>query len=947
VGYNEFPPFVIPVAGGPPQGLATEIVALAAKRAGIDIRWVSYPVSTEEAFRQDKIDVYPMLTMTPERVAKLHFSQAWWENAIVLVSLASHPVNTEADTAGKRVAIRGIGIMRSMAGSLFPKADLITILKMEKMPAALCEGSVDAFFLDVRLVESLMLAGPAACAGKPLHVTPVQGGVVDLGTASSQAKAQVADRLYREILNLSADGTLTKVASRWSLFNPYSRALKEAIDTQRRATILRYSLTAMVLVVVVIGFQARRLRRAKLNAEQATRDAEDTQHRFDAFMQHTPAATYIKDADGRLLFVNDAYCKLFGKRPEEIVGKTPFDIMAAEDAAELRRNDCEVLANNASKEVIETVHDPAGVAHHFLSLKFPFSNRRGEKLLAGVSLDITERRQAEEALRFSQFSIDRSADSILWVDAQTRIIYANEAACQTLGYSREDLMSLQFGNIDPTFSRKDILKTIEKLKAAGSMMIESIHRTRDGRNLPVELSLNYLESDGHAFVCCHCRDITRRKRAERELEKQAQHDLLTGLPNRRLLVQQLGKELEKSQEASLAVIYLDLDGFKFVNDTLGHHAGDELLQRAAQRLSSYVPTGGILARMGGDEFTLVLPGLKYDSEAQSVAEKLLASLERGFEVEGNELTIGASVGISMFPRDGLDVSSLLQTSDAAMYAAKHQGKNRVQFFTPEMGQEARERLELENYLRRAIERGELSLHYQPQFGPGTASVVRFEALLRWKNPVLGSVSPMKFIPVAEEAGLIVSIGNWVLEQACRDAKKWHDGGERRGTGVAVNVSTIQFVRPDYVDQVFETLRRTGLPPHLLELEITESVVIHGVDEVVEKIERLRERGISIAIDDFGTGYSSLSYLQRLPLDCLKIDRAFVRDIAGNNSAAAFTESLVSLAHSLGMRVVAEGVETEAQYEAIGRMGCDLVQGFLLGRPMPVAEALCFDHVHAA
>jgi diguanylate cyclase (GGDEF)-like protein/PAS domain S-box-containing protein len=598
-----------------------------------------------------------------------------------------------------------------------------------------------------------------------------------------------------------------------------------------------------------------------------------------------------------------------------------------------------VLQTNRSIEVTETVNSPSGEARHFLCLKFPFSGAKGPRFVGTVALDITERKRAEEALRFSQFSIDRSPDPILWIDSEAQIFYANEAAAQKLGFAQEELLRMKFMDIDCGFGSLACARRKGELKSGGSMTLESHHRTSAGEVFPVELSLNYLELDGRGFVCCMSRDITERKRSERELSHQAQHDQLTGLPNRRFFETRLEHCIEAARltNSNLAVLYFDLDGFKLINDTHGHSLGDALLKQCVRRLQSCVRDTDILARMGGDEFTLIAADVDRHGAAGAIAEKLLSSLQESFIVDGHELLITASIGISLFPSDGADGNTLLRHADAAMYEAKREGKNRLRFFSPEMNVNVRERLELENHLRRALDRGELVLHYQPEISLRTNKVVRYEALLRWNHPTLGLISPMKFIPIAEETGLIVPIGTWVLEEACRQTKKLFDSGTPAGVGV--NVSSVQFGRPDFVSTVTEVLRRTGLSPLLLELELTETVVMQGLDDVAEKIRELRTLGVSVSIDDFGTGYSSLSYLQKLRIDNLKIDRSFVRDVPCDPDALALTKALVSLAHSLGMKVVIEGIETRPQLEAIRAIGCDIAQGFLLGRPsLPIEDA---------
>ncbi len=939
VGYNLFPPYTLPTASGPPEGLAAEMVIRAAKLAKIRLQWVFIENQTaEDALAGGKIDLFAMLSVTEERLRAFHMSQPWWENDMTLISLERARIPTSASSAGKRIALRGMPVAARLARGLFPQAEFVTIPRMEQMLPALCAGAVDGVFLDLRLVQSQLLQG-AGCPGRPLYVASLPHSSLSLATASTWSAAPVADRLYESIALLLVDGTLSEIASKWSLYNPYSgRHMKDLIDAQHRTNMMRYGLGGMTLVLVLIGLQSLRLRRERALASDARGEADESRQRFDAFMKFTPAVTYIKDAEGRVVYGNRAYRELFSG---DVIGRFEREFMPNEFAEEYRKNDALVLAANEGSEFTEKACLPSGEVRHYLTLKFPFANREGQKLLGGVSLDITERKLAEEALRHSQFCMDSSPDTILWINADSRIFYANQAAVQNLGYNREELIGMELAIVDPKWDYDSSKSAARKLKTRRSITVESSHRVKEGRSCPVELSVNYLEFGGDEFCCLMARDITERKRAESELSHQAQHDLLTGLPNRRLLETRLARVLESAPSAGVVVgvIYLDLDGFKLVNDSLGHVAGDNLLQQVSRRLSNCISHIDTLARMGGDEFTLILDRLRVPSDAQAVAERLLEALNEAFDIDGHEILVTASAGISVFPRDGIDVNTLLQSADAAMYDAKRRGKNKVQNFTLEMREAVGERLELETQLRRALERKELSLHFQPQVSLGAAGgVVRYEALLRWNHPVLGSIPPAKFIPIAEETGLIVPIGAWVLEEACRNACHWRNSSDE-DLGVGVNVSVVQFLRPDFVETVIDVLDRTGLPPCLLELEITESVIMQGTDDPVSKIEQLRALGISISIDNFGTGYSSLSYLQRLPIDCLKIDRAFIRDIPGNQNSVAVAAALVTLAHSLGMKVVSEGIETPQQLDAVTRIGCDIAQGYLLGRPAPIDSLL--------
>ena len=927
-GFNNYAPFAMAGKNGKPDGVAVEIINRAAARAGIILQWVPVGDAVDEALRSGQVDFLPMLTLTPVRAAEFHVSQPWWENETALISLEAAPLRTESErtkpdgasfaavTAGKRIGIRGLPLLKTLAESLFPHARLVIIPVTGQLVETLCRGQVDGVFLDVRLLQSQLLRGPAACAGHALAVAAVPGGSLSQGTVARKAVAGTADRLYAEIAQLAIDGTLSEVASRWSLVSTFqNRHMKDILEAQNHARILRYGLAVLSLALLLVWLQNRRIQRARAIAVE-------NRQRFDAFMKHTPAITFIRNSSGHIVYMNDALCTSSHLKTHEVISQFQTD-------------DAEVLETGRSVESTETVKFPTGEERHFLCLKFPFSNSGGQRFVGWVALDITERRKAEEALRFSQFSIERSPDSILWIDSRGSVFYGNSAACSMLGYSREELLCLSVPDIEPP-DMESLYNGTTAARTSDFVFAEARHRRKDGSLLPVEVSRYHLEFGGSDFTCCISRDITDRKRAETELSWQADHDSLTALPNRRCFESLLGHHIAAAGLAGtgLGVFYFDLDGFKFINDTLGHAAGDTMLRQLVSRMKNCIREGDTLARMGGDEFTLIAPGISGEDSARLVAAKLLSGLQESFAVDGHELLVTASLGISLFPADGRDGVTLLQHADAAMYEAKRQGKNRLKFFRPAMNTVVRERLAMENHLRRALRKGELSLHYQPEVSLRSGEIVRFEALLRWTNPELGTIPPSSFIPLAEETGLIVPIGTWVLEEACRQTRQRVSTGS--AAGVSVNVSSVQFGRADFVDIVTGVLHRTGLPSHLLELELTETVVMHGLDDAAKKITCLREMGVSISIDDFGTGYSSLSYLQKLRIDNLKIDRSFIRDIPFDTNALSLTRALVSLAHGLGVEVVVEGVETREQLEAVREMGCDMAQGYYLGRPAPAS-----------
>lgn len=415
-------------------------------------------------------------------------------------------------------------------------------------------------------------------------------------------------------------------------------------------------------------------------------------------------------------------------------------------------------------------------------------------------------------------------------------------------------------------------------------------------------------------------------------------DPLTDLPNRRFLRQYMDGVLQKVRGTGrqAAILFLDLDRFKSINDTLGHAAGDQLLKDASERIRSCLGSGDRVARVGGDEFICVLPDIEDEQEAAEAAGVLVEQLSKPFRVHGHELYVTTSIGISLFPYHGDDIETLIANADTAMYRAKQEGRHTFRMYAYEMNAKSFEQMLLEQSLRKAIAEDELLLHYQPQVDPHGREVVGLEALVRWQHGEFGLIPPSEFIPIAEETGLIVPLGNWVLRQACLQHGKWRAEG-RPPIKISVNVSGKQFQHPEFIPGLAAILDQSAMRPELLELEITESIFIHDAPQTIEKLKQLKRMGLRIAVDDFGTGYSSMNYLRQFPLDVLKIDRSFIRDIAHNAHDQAITDAMIRLAHDLGLRVVAEGVETAEQLARIKQPRCDAVQGYLFSKPLPAEE----------
>ncbi len=549
-----------------------------------------------------------------------------------------------------------------------------------------------------------------------------------------------------------------------------------------------------------------------------------------------------------------------------------------------------------------------------------------------------QRQQAEKELRLMKFSVEHASDAVFWVDRQGSFVYANQAGYRSLGYSREELLSLSVSDVDPLVPQEAWATFWEKIKTRRSITFEGEHRTKLGHSFPVEITANYLDFDGTEYSFSFARDITDRKAAEERIKFLAYSDALTGLPNRRLLQDRLTIALANARRRvhKVALLFLDLDRFKSINDSLGHSAADLLLQEVARRLAACGREQDTIARVGGDEFLIVITGLKDATDAAVAAERLMEAIVGEYSIQGQAFGLTCTLGISIFPEHGTDAETLIKNADAAMFSAKESGRNSFRFFTHDIDAQAVERLTLENNLRLALDREELFLVYQPQIDLASGRIVGLEALLRWQHPRLGLVPPDQFISIAENSGLIVPIGEWVLRTACSQARKWQEDG-LPAVRLAVNVSAIQFRRPGFSKSVERLLHETGLAPQYLELELTESLLLGNAEVNLLVIQELNAIGLALAIDDFGTGYSNFGYLKQFRVSKLKIDGSFIRDLAVNPDDAAITAAIISMAKSLRLKVIAECVEDEAQMSFLREHHCDEVQGYYFSKPLAAAE----------
>lgn len=684
--------------------------------------------------------------------------------------------------------------------------------------------------------------------------------------------------------------------------------------------------------------------------------AEKALRRNEAYLRsildNAPTLMWLKDTDGRFLAVNEPLVAAAGQKDvAEVIGKTDYDFFPRELCDKYRADDLKVMEIRHKLNVEELI-SIQGESKWFETYKTPILDASGEVIgTAGFARDITERKMAEEALakerNLLRMLVDNLPDSIYVKDRDGRKILTNRADLDFIGVRDEaEVLGKTDAEVFPQHLSSKYHKDDQTVLQHGRALINREEVVEDASGIRRWLLTSKLpikDSGGQVTGLIGIgRDITERKHLESKLLTMAHYDTLTKLPNRTLFFERSNTGLSQARRTgvSCAVLFVDLDHFKSVNDTLGHTVGDELLRDTAVKLTECVREMDTIARLGGDEFIIFLNGLETAQGAQHIAERIREKFNTPRQVAGNDLFITASIGIAAFPNDGDDLEELLKNADAAMYAAKDSGRNAFCFFDSRMNQKAVTKMQIERGLRDALAKSEFRLFYQPIVGIKNGEIRGFEALLRWFRSEGGLVTPGEFIPVAEDTGLIVPIGEWVLHQACRFNKRLIDAGYGKPV-MSVNISVVQLRRKNIIDVVRNALQETGLPPECLEVEVTESILIQSFDTALEVLKGIRELGVQVSLDDFGTGYSSLSHLQRLPIANLKIDRLFIKEIVQESEENDLTPAIIELAHKLKLKVVAEGVETDLQLGRLTRDHCDYFQGFLFCKPLPEDKVLAF------
>jgi diguanylate cyclase (GGDEF)-like protein/PAS domain S-box-containing protein len=674
--------------------------------------------------------------------------------------------------------------------------------------------------------------------------------------------------------------------------------------------------------------------------KRIAKEHEEHLHFTRALLDAIPSPVYFKDREGRYRMYNRAWDELFGGG-RDWKGKTVHDMCEETLAALHHERDRGLLERPASTTYEARVPTVDGELRQMLYKKVSFVDQNGEVAgLIGVITDVTRYKETERALEASEarFRVltESSLDLISVVDAEGAILYQSPALRNLLGYEASETLGRNLIDMvhadDRENARAALRRVIETRLSSEPVEFRLQHRNGLWRTFE-SLGTNCLANPHIHGLVFNSRDVTDRKVIQQRIQHLAYHDNLTGLPNRGLLQDRLAHSIARAERANrkVAVLFVDLDNFKNINDTLGHDVGDELLRQVARRLSECVRLEDTIARQGGDEFIVLLDSMQDGRGASVVAQKVLNALRQPFSLGGTEQHVSGSVGIALYPDDGRDPQTLMKSADTAMFHGKGLGKNTYQYFTSQMNVAVKRRMTLESALRRAVMDKDFVLHYQPQVDLDTGEIVAVEALVRWQTET-GLVLPGDFIPLAEETGLINELGEWVLREGCRQAREWLDRGLPRRR-MAINLSARQFADRGFLDMVTRVLAETGMDPTLLELEITESQVMRETAGMISLLGQLSEMGMQLAIDDFGTGYSSLSYLNRLPIQKLKIDQSFVRDITVDPNDAAIVVAIINMAKSLELDTIAEGVETAGQVALLRSKGCRTGQGFLFSAPL--------------
>ena len=992
VGTDNAPPYYRQNADGEIVGVAVDVFTKAAAALDLDLKFVHLAGQPDIFLRSHQADFWPVLTITDERKAEFHMTPPWLFNTFCLLHLSGAPV-----PHGKSLHLAhwtNAGNTKN-AKTFFPEAKMLTVASRELVMRAVCTGSVDAGLIETRVLDSLLLARPPGCEGAKLSRQSVPGAAFPMGIAAVKSASREADQLQEQIARMAHSGELARIFEAWSSITANEANSILAMNAARQQT--RLAIAALGSMLISLGIFYWQFRRAKSAYRLAAREASERKLAEEARRKADRTRTVVLegagegicglDAQGQTTFLNTSAARMLGLEGiamnghsfHELVHGTTFDGCTLPDCplrhirgmvgesfnstGEFRRLDgscfpvefvCSPLSEDglytgsvitfkdiSSRQqaewldgdrnmILEMLAENRGLGQIFRAISLMVERQSpgvycAITTLSGTRLDLRAAPSLPVALREVLRSIPVGPDSFCCGTAANlgRPVIAPDIASDP-HWEKARRTALDCG-VRSCWSHPILSASGEVL---GTVATYSGHV--DGVNTTGEMLSR--------VACRLARLVIEQTSLTDKLNFQAHHDSLTGLPNRVLFQSRLDQALVLSRHTGsmCALFYIDLDRFKQINDTLSHRVGDLYLCQVVKRFERTLPPEATLARLGGDEFAVVIPTVEGAIEMEKRARALLGAMLDPFLLDGHTVFGTASVGISL--SDAFCTAADLQScADQAMYQAKHSGRNRFQFYSADLSRRAMAELEIEHCLRDALDHDQFVLHYQPQCR-ANGELLGFEALIRLPHSERGLIPPHDFIPVAEDTGLIVPIGSWVLRQACRQLATWRKQ-DLPAITMAVNVSALQLSSGAFPDEVSAMLQEFGLPPDALELELTESMIMENFNDCLAQMEKLRDLGVQLAIDDFGTGYSSLSYLHRLPIHTIKIDQSFVHSMDAEVSTRPLVEAILAAARSLSCKVIAEGVETEAQRRELIQMGCDQMQGYLFSRALPADEAL--------